>query len=420
LCNTAFLDRIFKGVIMSELSYLKRFKLLWSRFRTIAFVCLGTLIFVGVWGLKSVAQGPVPSANGGSSYVLLATPETTHLGFFSADLPPVLHVKSGDTVTFSTFPNVGEEARPGRSIEELVAAADALAAERKLIGPHSLTGPVYIEGAEPGDVLEVKIEDVVPSIYAGQIVFPGARRLGLLPDEFPQGTISHLYVDLAQGTTNFSDSVTLPVKPFMGIMGIAPPLNFAATDQEAGGAWLARPERIDTLDGIRRVSSVPPDLWAGNMDNKELVAGSSLFIPIFNKGALFSTGDGHVNQGNGEVGLTASETSMRSVTVQFVVHKDMDLIRPLAETPTHFMTMGFDPDVNKAMKVATRDMVDLISKSTGLTRLQAYSLSSLAMDLNITQVVDINRGVHALVPKSIFASYTPIAELKGGVQTEQP
>ncbi len=405
---------------MSELSYQKRFKQLWSRFRIAVLACLGALLVIGVWGLKSVAQGPVPSADSGSSYVLLATPETTHLGFFSADLPPVLRVKSGDSVTFSTFPNVGEEARPGRSIEELVAAADALAKERKLIGPHSLTGPVYIEDAEPGDVLEVKINEVVPSIYAGQIVFPGDRNLGLLPEEFPQGTISHLYVDLANGTTNFSDTVTLPVKPFMGIMGIAPPPNFSAAERESGGAWRARPERIDTLDGMNRVSSVPPDLWAGNMDNKELVAGSSLFIPVFNKGALFSTGDGHINQGNGEVGLTASETAMRSVSVQFIVHKDMDLIRPIAETPTYFMTMGFDPDVDKAMKVATRDMVDLVSKSTGLSRLQAYSLSSLAMDLNITQVVDINRGVHALVPKSIFADYTPVAQLKGMIQTPQP
>lgn len=405
---------------MINMSSQKRLKLFWSRFRTVILTCLGVLLFIAIWELKSVAQGPVPSASGGASYVLLATPETTHLGFFSADLPPVLRVKPGDTVTFSTFPNVGEEARPGRTIEELVAAADALAKERKLIGPHSLTGPVYIEGAEPGDVLEVKVKDVVPSIYAGQIVFPGVRKLGLLPEEFPQGTISHLYVDLTNHTTNFTDTVTLPVKPFMGIMGIAPPLDFAATNHEAGGAWLARPERIDTLGGIRRISSVPPDLWAGNMDNKELAPGSSLFIPVFNKGALFSTGDGHVNQGNGEVGLTASETAMRSVSVQFVLHKDMDLIRPIAETPTHFMTMGFDPDVNKAMKVATRDMVDLISKSTGLSRLQAYSLSSLTMDLNITQVVDINRGVHALVPKSIFKTYTPIAELKGMVQTQQP
>jgi acetamidase/formamidase len=394
----------------------------WSTLtRQIVFMFLGVALLLGLYEAKTLAQGSVPATEGGGkAYVLLATPETTHLGFFSADLPPVLKVKSGDTVTFSTFPNVGEEARPGRSIAELVAAADALAKERKLIGPHSLTGPVYVEGAEPGDVLEVKVKEVVPSIYAGQIVFPGERGIGLLPEEFSQGTISHLYVDLASKTTNFSDNITLPVEPFMGIMGVAPPLDFVADDKEVGGAWVARPERIDTLNGVRRMSSVPPDLWGGNMDNKEMTAGTSLFVPVFNRGALFSTGDGHVNQGNGEVGLTASETAMRSITVQFVVHKDLDLIRPIAETPTHFMTMGFDPDVNKAMKTATRDMIDLLSKSTGLSRLEAYSLSSLAMDLNITQVVDINRGVHALVPKSIFANYIPVADLKGAVQTEKP
>ncbi|HEY9735460.1 MAG TPA: acetamidase/formamidase family protein [Trichocoleus sp.] len=397
---------------------LRRRRFPWSK---AVLACLGAVFVLGLVGLRVAAQGPVPPTSGsGSSYVLLATPETTHLGFFSADLPPVLKVKSGDTVTFSTFPNVGEEARPGRSIEELVASADALAKERNLIGPHSLTGPVYVEGAQPGDVLEIKVKDVVPSIYAGQIVFPGERNLGLLPEEFAEGTISHLYVDLSNGITQFAQNVTLPVKPFMGIMGVAPPKDFEASNSEAGGAWEARPERIDSYEGIKRVSSVPPDLWGGNMDNKEMVAGTSLFVPVFNEGALFSTGDGHVNQANGEVGLTASETAMRSVTLQFVVHKDMDLIRPVAETPDYFMTMGFDPDVDTAMKIATRDMLDLLVKSTGLSRLQAYSLASLAMDLNITQVVDINRGVHALVPKSIFSGYTPVAQLKGAIQTALP
>jgi acetamidase/formamidase len=392
----------------------------WSSWKRLLLICLGILTFAGAWGVRALAQGPVPGVEGGASYVLLATPETIHLGFFSADLPPVLKVSSGDTVTFSTFPNIGEEARPGLSIEGLVASADALAKERNLIGPHSLTGPVYVEGAEPGDVLEIKVKEVVPAIYAGQIVFPGDRKLGLLPEEFPQGNISHLYVDLASQTTQFNNNVTLPVEPFMGIMGVAPPADFSATNPEAGGAWEARPERIDEYEGLNRVSSVPPDLWGGNMDNQELTAGSSLFVPVFNKGALFSTGDGHVNQANGEVGLTASETAMRSMTVQFVVHKDMELIRPIAETPTHFMTMGFDPDVDTAMKIATRDMLDVLTKSTGLSRLEAYSLASLAMDLSITQVVDINRGVHALVPKSIFTSYIPIADLTGSVQSKVP
>lgn len=392
----------------------------WLSWKKFVPVCLGIFTCISLWGLQAVAQGPVQDPNGGKSYVLLATPETTHLGFFSPDLPPVLRVSSGDTVTFSTFPNIGEEARPGLSIEELVASADALAKERNLIGPHSLTGPVYVEGAEPGDVLEIKVKEVIPAIYAGQIVFPGERNLGLLPDEFPQGTISHLYVDLASQTTQFASNVILPVTPFMGIMGVAPPKDFSPANPEAGGAWLARPERIDEYEGLTRISSVPPDLWGGNMDNKELIAGASLFVPVFNEGALFSTGDGHVNQANGEVGLTASETAMRSTTVQFVVHKDMDLMRPIAETPTHFMTMGFDPDVDTAMKIATRDMLDVLTKSTGLSRLEAYSLASLAMDLNITQVVDINRGVHALVPKSIFGSYTPISELTGTVQSEVP
>jgi acetamidase/formamidase len=403
---------------MSDLPQQSRFGQIGIGFKRLTIVCLGVLTFLFAWGVRAIAQQP--AAEAGKVYTLMATPETTHLGFWSTELPPVLKVSSGDTVNFSTFPNIGEEARPGLSIEQLVASADALAKEKRLIGPHSLTGPVYIEGAEPGDVLEIKVKEVIPSSYAGQIVFPGERKLGLLPEEFPQGTITHLSVDLNSKTTQFASNVTLPVQPFMGIMGVAPPADFVATNSEAGGAWAARPERIDDYGGIKRVSSVPPDLWGGNMDNKELVAGTSLFVPVFNEGALFSTGDGHVNQANGEVGLTASETAMNGVTVQFVLHKNLDLIRPVAETPTHFMTMGFDPDVNRAMKIATRDMIDLLTKSTGLSRLDAYSLASLAMDLNITQVVDINRGVHALVPKSIFSSYTPISKLSGSVQTEMP
>lgn len=381
--------------------------------------CLSILLVIGVWALQGQAQTSIEQA-AGASYTLLATPETTHLGYISPDLPPVLKVKSGDTVTFSTMPNAGEEARPGRSIEELVAAADKLRKERNLIGPHTLTGPVYIDSAEPGDVLEIKIKQVVPVGYAGQIIFPGERKIGLLPEEFPKGTITHLYVDSTGKSTKFDENVTLPVTPFMGIMAVAPPSNFSPTNPEAGRAWQVQPERIDTVNGVKRFSSVPPDLWGGNFDNKELAPGTSLFLQVFNKGALFSTSDGHLNQGNGEVGLTASEAAMKSATFQFIVHKNLKVTRPVAETPTHFITIGFDPDVDVAMKTATRDMIDLLVKSAKLDRLKAYSLVSLAMDLNIAEVVDVNREVYAKVPKSIFKRFTPIAQITGSVQTPMP
>jgi acetamidase/formamidase len=172
--------------------------------------------------------------------------------------------------------------------------------------------------------------------------------------------------------------VTLPLRPFFGVLGVAPPL----------------------LSG--RISSGPPWIHTGNMDNKELVAGTTLFMPVHVRGALFSAGDGHAAQGDGEVCVTAMETSLRG-SFQLTVRKDLKLRWPRAETPTHYMTMGFNENLEDAAKLATTEMLDFLVSEKHLTRSDAYILISDAVDLRITQLVDGKKGVHALLPKSIFA-----------------
>ncbi|MBI1940658.1 MAG: acetamidase/formamidase family protein, partial [Acidobacteria bacterium] len=241
--------------------------------------------------------------------------------------------------------------------------------------PHILTGPVWIEGAEPGDVLEVKIlsvDLVVP--FAWNVFIPGR---GFLPDEFPLQHAKLTPLDLVRNVAKFSDGVEIPLRPFFGVLGVAPPV----------------------MTG--RVSSGPPWIHTGNMDNKELVAGATLYMPVHVKGALFSAGDGHAAQGDGEVCVTALETSLRG-TFQLTVRKDMKLRWPRAETSTHYMTMGFHENLEEAAKIATLEMLDYLVKEKQLDRSSAYILMSDAVDLRITQLVDGKKGVHAVLPKAIF------------------
>jgi len=243
------------------------------------------------------------------------------------------------------------------------------------IVPHILTGPVWIEGAEPGDVLEVKILSIELTVpYAMNVFMPGR---GFLPDEFPYAYAKLTPLDLARKVAKFSDGIEIPVRPFFGVMGVAPP----------------------APNG--RIESGPPWVHTGNMDNRELVAGTTLYMPVHMKGALFSVGDGHAGQGDGEVCLTALETSLRG-TFQFTVRKDMKLRWARAETPTHYMTMGFHENLEEAAKIAVNEMLDFLVVEKRLSRENAYVLASDAVDLRITQVVDGKKGVHALLPKAIF------------------
>jgi acetamidase/formamidase len=320
-----------------------------------------------------------PSVGNGETHRLVPSPKTVIRGYFEASVPPALRVRSGDTVEIEAWVAGGITAfeAAGLTRDRMQPALVEFERDLKDTGdyPHLLTGPVYIEGAEPGDALEVKIlsvDLVVP--YAWNAVMPGS---GLLPWEFPYARWKLTPLDLTRKVGKFSESIEIPLRPFFGVMGVAPP-------PSAG-----------------RISSGPPWIHAGNMDNKELVAGTTLYVPIHVKGGLFSAGDGHAAQGDGEVCVTALETSLRG-TFQLTVRKDLKLRWPRAETPAHYMTMGFHPNLEEAAKIAVKEMLDFLVKEKGLDRDFAYILASDAVDLRITQLVDGNKGVHAMLSKAIF------------------
>ena len=314
-----------------------------------------------------------------AQHQLKPTPKTVAWGYYDASTPPALRIKSGDTVEIQTLITSsplrleGAGVPPGQVEQSLRDITKEVT--NKGPGGHILTGPIYVEGAEPGNVLEVRIHSIrlaIPYAYNG---FGPGR--GFLPEDFPYPKIKIIPLDEKRMVARFSDTIEIPLKPFFGSLGVAPP--------ETSG----------------RISSGPPWIHAGNLDNKELVAGTTLFIPIHARGALFLAGDGHAGQGNGEVDITALETSLIG-TFQLIVRKDMHLKWPRAETPSHFITMGIHEDLNEATKMALREMIDFLVVEKHLTRDDAYMLSSVAADLEITQLVDGNKGVHAMIPKSIF------------------
>jgi acetamidase/formamidase len=293
---------------------------------------------------------------------------------------PVLRVASGDTIRVETMvarglPRMRAAGVTENEIPESLKAVERTVTERGP-GAHPMTGPVWVEGAEPGDVLEVRIvafEFLHPYGVTGFIPDNGT-----LPTDFPYARFKLVRFDARAGTANFAPGVTLRLAPFFGSIGVAPsPL-------------------------VGRVSSGPPGHHAGNLDNKELVAGSTLYIPVHVPGALLSFGDGHAMQGDGEVSLTALETSLRG-TVQIAVRKQMRLGWPRAETPTHFIAMGLHTDLDEAARLATREMIEFLVAEKGMSRDEAYMLCSLAADLHVTQLVDGTKGIHAMIAKSIFA-----------------
>ena len=238
-----------------------------------------------------------------------------------------------------------------------------------------LTGPIAIRGAQPGDMVEIRIRSVdVRLPIAGQSFAPNR---GLLPDEFPYEKGHVTWIDVPRKIVQFSPGIEIPAKPFWGVIGVAPP------------------------PSMGRVSSGPPNVFGGNLDNPDLGAGSTLYLPVHVPGALLSIGDGHAVQGYGEVSLSAVETSLKG-EVQVLLHKGVHLRWPRAETATHYITMGLDPDLDQAAKLATREMLDFLVETKGLSREDAYLLASAAMNLVVTQVVDGTKGIHALMPKAIF------------------
>jgi acetamidase/formamidase len=307
---------------------------------------------------------------------LPATPSTVAWGYYSADAKPVLRVASGDTVDVETLITNSPRGleRAGLPASEVQQSLRDVYAQVKDKGPggHILTGPIYVEGSDSGDVLEIRILDVrlaIPYSYNGCS--------GFLRENCGDPRTRIIRLDTTRMVASLGDGIVVPLRPFFGSIGVAPP-------RDSG-----------------RVSSNPPSIHAGNMDNKELVAGTTLFIPVWAPGALLEIGDGHAAQGDGEVDQTAIETSL-SGTVQLIVRKDMELAWPMAETPTDFITMGMDRDITKATQICVQQMVDFLMRKKNLSRVEAYRLASVAANLRITELVDGNVGVHMLIAKSVL------------------
>ena len=315
------------------------------------------------------------------TFELKPTPQTVAWGHYDASDKPVLTIRSGDTVIIHTLltnsPAGLEKAgvAPADVEPALRAVFDGVPASARGPGGHILTGPIAIVGAEPGDTLEVRILKVDLAIpYAYNAFRYGA---GFLTDDFPYARMKIVPLDAKRMVGKFGPGIEVPLAPFFGSMGVAPPPAFG------------------------RYDSAPPTINGGNMDDKALVAGTTLYLPVHATGALFQAGDGHAAQGNGEVDVTALETSLTG-TFQFILHKKLLTPYPRAETPTSYISMGFDDDLSNATRKALRNMIDFLVTTKGMTRDDAYMLVSVAGNVEITELVDRNKGVHVVISKSLF------------------
>jgi len=306
-----------------------------------------------------------------ANHRLDAAPETVHWGFFDAALKPLLTVDSGETVTISTVSGMASQMPSGSYTIPPALTAIQAKVQQKLPG-HICTGPVAVKGAKKGQVLEVRIKDIELHYDWGYNMIRPLS--GALPDDFHTPTLIHIPLDKQKMMAKLPWGLKLPLAPFFGVMAVAPPPTWGM------------------------VSTLPPRRNGGNLDNKELVKGTTLYLPIHVDDALFSVGDGHGAQGDGEVCITAIETGLIG-TFELHVRPDMSLEWPLAETPTHMITMAFDPDLDDCVVIALRQMIDLVVKRAGITREQAYTLCSLAADLRVTQVVNGNKGIHVMLDK---------------------
>jgi acetamidase/formamidase len=316
-----------------------------------------------------------------TTHYIKAGPATVQWGFFDALQRPVLSIKSGDIVDVETVLDGADFMRSTGISEDFIRPEmKEIDAKVKDRGPggHVLVGPIQIEGAAPGDVLEIKVLDVQPAdSYAVNIFVPG---LGTLPKQFPWAGLRVIPIDTKRNVAQFSKEIEIPLKPFFGVMGVAPP-------------------RV-----VGRIGSTAPGYFGGNLDNKELAAGSTLYLPVHVAGALFSVGDGHAGQGDGEADGSALEMAVRG-KLQITVRKDLKLSWPRAENADFYMTMGLDPDLDTAAEMAVIDMVDFLVTERKLTREEAYMITSMAVDLHVTELVDDVKGIHAMLPKRIFVSH---------------
>lgn len=305
---------------------------------------------------------------------LNASPETCHWGFFDANLPPALTIESGAEVVINSVSG-GPHNLPSGAFFIPPELLEIHAAGMPAMPGHILTGPVAVTGAMPGDVLQVDILDVSLRQDWGYNYFGPLK--GTLPQDFPDLHHTIIPLDAQRGIATMPWGLELPLSPFFGVMGVAPPQDWG------------------------RISTIEPRAHGGNLDNKELVSGTTLFLPVFAEGALFSCGDGHGAQGDGEVCVTAIETALQG-RFRLTVLKDRGLHYPKAETPTHYITMGMAPDLDRCAEMALREMIALVSLRAKISREEAYMLCSIAGNLRITQTVNREKGVHMMIEKSLI------------------
>ncbi|MFP4297910.1 MAG: acetamidase/formamidase family protein [Spirulinaceae cyanobacterium] len=355
------------------------------------------------WGLAALIAVAVIASNGLPAYTQMgmhtvkSTPDHVIWGeLFTADAEPILTIQSGDRVTIDTVSHEGILSDQGDTVEFFTKAGidrnnileDQLTVKANVTksgpGPHVITGPIFVEGAEPGDVLEIKTLDIDYRVPYG--VISNRHSKGALPGEYPENDAPIYTKVIPLDTTknigifrpsNGRPNINIPLKPFMGIMGVAP----------------ANPEDA--------VNSVPPGIYGGNIDIKHLGVGSTFYLPVQVPGALFYTGDPHCAQGNGEVALTAIECSL-TPTFQLTVRKDMTLDTPMAETPDAWLAIGLDEDLDEAMKKSVRESLRIVEDNYGLTKQDALLLGSAAIDFEVSQVVDIVKGIHGVISKELL------------------
>lgn len=337
---------------------------------------------------SAASSQPAPSSTSVDA-TLRSTPDTVLWGYFAADAPPVLHIKSGQTVRIDTVSHSGMNTAedpvtffayagipPDQVLQDVIDIYHKVP-HPKGASAHVLTGPIFIEGAQPGDMLEVRIIALENRVPYG--VNNSGHGVGVLPDLLPERTAKVIKLDLARQVALFSDDVEVPLKPFMGIMAVAPPRDLGL------------------------VSSRPPARWGGNMDFNKLTVGATLYLPVFNNGALFLTGDSHAVQGDGEIDGTAIEASL-TATLQFIVHKGAgrSMHWPRAEDASYYYAMGMDLDLDKAMKEAAQETVAFLREQKGLSAADAYALSSVGVDFRVGEAVDAVQMVYGMIPKKLF------------------
>jgi acetamidase/formamidase len=313
-------------------------------------------------------------------HLIKTSPNTIQWGYFDGTQPPIIHIDSGDIVEVESPLDGAKALQSSGAPPELITPVSreleaGVPQKDRGPGPNILIGPIAVNGAGPGDVLEVKILELHPvDNYAENLFSPD----GTLAEDLPRAKVRFVPLDKARNVAVFAPGIQIPLHPFFGTMGVAP------------AAWLGR------------ISDAPPDYIGGNLDNKDLVEGAILYLPIQEEGALFSVGDGHAGQGDGEVDGTALEVTLHG-KLQLTIRKDIHLLWPRAETPDSYITMGFSPDLNRAAVQAVREMVNFLVTERHLGAEDAYMLTSVAADLHVTQIVDGTKGIHAVLPKQIFA-----------------